>query len=389
MHRPAIVRSPVSGVVFAACLILSAQSSPSAVADDPQALLAPHFQPPAEFAHDFGSYRSPLRFEDEMPVKTTDDWARRRAEIRAKLTQLLGGTFELLPSPQLKFVEQQKRENYTEHRVEIDVAPGRKVEGYLLVPDGAGPFPAVFVPFYEPLTSIGRGKPDTLGAIDFGLQLTRRGFVTLSIGTPGEIERKTNDTRELLVAVGEEDKRQPLGYLAYVAANCHTALRGLPYVDAKRVGIVGHSYGGKWSLFASCLDDRFAAACWCDPGIVCDESNRSINYWEPWYLGYEAGTRRKPGVPSDENPRTGLYRTIFDHNSREMIELESLICPRPVLVSGGSEDRPHHWRALNHLIAVNKLLGVENRVLMTNRAGHRPTPEAAAVIYAFFEKFLK
>ena len=58
-------------------------------------------------------------------------------------------------------------------------------------------------------------------------------------------------------------------------------------------------------------------------------------------------------------------------------------------ISGGSEDRPHHWRAVNHLIAVNKLLGQENRVLMTNRAGHTPTPEAAAVIDAFFINFLK
>ena len=46
--------------------------------------------------------------------------------------------------------------------------------------------------------------------------------------------------------------------LAYVAANCHTALAGLSYVDADRIGIVGHSYGGKWAMFASCLYDKFA-----------------------------------------------------------------------------------------------------------------------------------
>jgi hypothetical protein len=194
-------------------VILGAAATPI-LGDEPlPPLLAPHFQPPSEFSGDFGTFRSPLLFEDGSPVKTAADWPRRRAEIRDKWLKLLGGTFELLPSPQLTFFENEHRENFTQHRVHVDVAAGgRKVEGFLLVPDGEGPFPAVFIPFYEPQSSIGLGKPDTLGAIDFGLQLTRRGFVTLSIGTPGELERKSNDTRGLLIAVGDDDRRQPLGY---------------------------------------------------------------------------------------------------------------------------------------------------------------------------------
>lgn len=350
--------------------------------------IAPYLAPPNEYRDDFGTYRSPLAFDDDTPVETADDWQRRRAKILAKWRKMLGGSFELLPSPQIEVREKERRENFTQHKVVVDVAAGKKVEGYLLVPNGEGPFPAVFVPFYEPETSIGRGKPDTLGAIDFGLQLTRRGFVTLSIGTPDKLETGSDDTRKLLVGIGDQMQRQPLGYLALVAANCNTALRSLPYVDKNRIGIVGHSYGGKWSMFASCLDDRFAAACWCDPGIVFDESNKSINYWEPWYLGWQPGPHRKPGVPTDDNPRTGLYKTLHEHNSREMIELHALAAPRPILLSGGSEDRPHHWRAFNHLIAVNKLLGYEHRAAMTTRDGHRPTPEAVGVIYAFFEFFL-
>lgn len=58
-------------------------------------------------------------------------------------------------------------------------------------------------------------------------------------------------------------------------------------------------------------------------------------------------------------------------------------------MSGGSEDRPERWKALNHTIAVNKLLGYENRVAMTNRAGHSPTVESNEQIYQFFEHFLR
>jgi hypothetical protein len=62
--------------------------------------------------------------------------------------------------------------------------------------------------------------------------------------------------------------------------------------------------------------------------------------------------------------------------------------PRPFLVSGGSEDPPDRWRALNHAVAVNRLLGHERRVGMTNRPGHDPTPESNAQIVEFFQHFL-
>ena len=32
------------------------------------------------------------------------------------------------------------------------------------------------------------------------------------------------------------------------------------HLSEARIGIVGHSYGGKWALFASCLYDKFACA---------------------------------------------------------------------------------------------------------------------------------
>jgi len=75
-------------------------------------------------------------------------------------------------------------------------------------------FPAAVVPYYEPETSIGTYKDKTKSALrDYGYQLARRNFVTLSIGSPGGDARKP----EVGAAVG-----QPLSYLAYVAANCHT-----------------------------------------------------------------------------------------------------------------------------------------------------------------------
>jgi hypothetical protein len=73
----------------------------------------------------------------------------------------------------------------------------------------------------------------------------------------------------------------------------------------------------------------------------------------------------------------------------DLHELYALMAPRPFLVSGGSEDTPARWIALNHAVAVNKLLGHENQVGMTNRTDHAPTEESNTIIYLFLEHFLK
>jgi hypothetical protein len=246
--------------------------------------------------------------------------------------------------------------------------------GFLLLPDGKPKSPAVLAPYYDAETSVGLGKE----LRDFAYQLTRRGFVTLSIGSPGGDARKPD--------IGGA-KCQPLSFLAYAAANCANALANLPEVDAARIGVVGHSYGGKWAMFASCFYDRFACAVWSDPGVIFDEKRPSINYWDPWYLGAQPDFVRPTGLPDEAHPRTGAYRALVEQGM-DLQEIHALMAPRPFMVSGGSEDTPERWVALNHAVAVNRLLGYEHRVGMTNRPKHDPTPESNEQIYRFFEHFL-
>lgn len=352
--------------------------------------LEPFAKPPAEFADKFGAYPSPLKFADGSVAKTPADWDRRRAEILKTWHERLGPWPTLVKKPVVKRLETVERDGYTEHRVQVQASPdGKWVDGYLLVPKGTGPFPAVLVPFYEPLTSIGRGaKGRGVGTHDYGLQLVKRGFVTLSIGTPGSLDKLGGDTRDALIKAGDELRRQPLTLLAYVAANCLTALAQMPEVDPLRIGIIGLSYGGKWSMFASCLDERFACAVWSDPGIVFNEKDDNVNYWEPWYLGFDPKTKRKTGVPTTDNPRTGLYKELVDAG-QDLVDLHALMAPRPVLVSGGVQDPPRNWVALNHLVAVNQLLGHKDRALLTARTTHVPTAAALELELAFLEYFLK
>jgi hypothetical protein len=338
--------------------------------------LAPFFRPPVDLAGDLGKYRSPLKFADGRPVRNAEDWRKRRQEIVKTWHEVMGPWPAPIEKPKVEYLEKERRDHLTQHHVRLEVAPGlRTDDAYLLVPDGKGPFPAVLVVFYDAKTGIGRSKTERC---DFALQLAKRGFVTLSLGSAPASFYPNKDKAQL----------QPLSFHAYVAANCRIALANLPQVDAKRIGVMGHSYGGKWAMFAACLDDTFACGVWSDPGIVFDEKRSNVNYWEPWYLGYEPGRERKPGIPTEKNPRTGAYKKLVEAG-HDLHELQALMAPRPFLVSGGSEDRPERWKALNHVIAVNDLLGRKDRVAMTNREGHRPTEESNELIYLFFEHALK
>ena len=336
------------------------------------------FRTPEAFVGQFGTYRSPLVFRDGTRVQTATDWPRRRAEILAEWHGLMGPWPPLLDTVPIEIVSETRRETFTQRRVRLEVAPGQRIEGWLLVPDTRlARSPAVLVPFYEPETSVGLSdRPQR----DFARQLTRAGFVTLSIGTPVG-DARTPD-RGIVTS-------QPLSYYAYVAANAWTALAGLPYVDPLRIGVVGHSYGGKWSMFAGAFWDRFAAVATSDPGIVFDETRPNVNYWEPWYLGFDAQARRPgPGLPTAENPRTGPYK-VMRERGMDLHELHALIAPRPFFVSGGAEDPLERWVALNHTVAVNDMLGFRNRVGMSSRPTHDPTPESNAQIVAFFVRFLQ
>jgi hypothetical protein len=365
--------------------------------------LAEFFRPPEKYRDDFGAFRSPLKFASGTMVKTSQDWQVRRKEILSSWQGIMGEWPALIENPKVETLNTTRRGKVTQHQLRLGIAlGGEMVDAFLLVPDGKGPFPAVVVVYYDAQTGVGLG---TKGR-DYGWHLANRGFIVLSIGKPNATVN-LDDTSKIkggpyLGPEGKAVRVQPLSALAYLAANAHAFLARRADVIAERIGIVGHSFGGKWALFASCLYEPFACAVWSDPGIVFDERNRrkenpggSVNYWDVWYLGFElgqvadsknAGPFRK--LPSEGQVRTGAYKKLVE-TGHDLVELHALMAPRPFLVSGGTADMLERWPALNHSIAVNRLLGFENRVAMTNRTEHGPSEQDNEQVYRFFEWWLK
>jgi hypothetical protein len=391
---------PMNLTSFVSIFLLLAASPPG---PQPPTELAPFFRPPEKYRSDLGQFRSPLLFADGKRVQTAEDWKKRRQEILATWHKVMGPWPALLEKPRVEMGTTTRRDNLRQHQLRLGIALGEEmVDAFLLVPDGPGPFPAVVVVYYDAQTGVGLGTKQR----DYAWQLAKRGFVTLSIGKPNATVNLADPDKArggpYLGPVGKPVRVQPLSALAYAAANAQTFLARRPDVRPDRIGIVGHSFGGKWALFASCLDERFACAVWSDPGIVFDERDRrkenpggSVNYWDVWYLGFELGAPADPArtggfrkLPSEGQPRTGAYKALVE-GGHDLVELHALMAPRPFLVSGGTADMLERWPALNHAIAVNRLLGHDNRVAMTNRETHGPTEQANEQVYRFFEWWLK
>ena len=360
------------------------------------------FAPPETYRGDMGNFRSPLLFKDGTRVVNAAEWPRRRVEILSTWHNIMGPWPPLIDKPRVEVVNAVRRDNIIQQQLRVEIALGNEmVDALLLIPDGSPPArkrPAVVVVYYDAETGAGLGASWR----DYGWQLAKRGFIALSVGKPNaRIDLTTTNrprTDAYLGPVGRPVKVQPLSALAFAAANAHTVLAQREDVAPARIGIVGHSFGGKWAMFASCLYEKFACAVWSDPGIVFDERDRrkqnpsgSVNYWDVWYLGFELGASAEPKtagpfrkLPSEGQARTGAYKTLVE-GGHDLTELHALMAPRPFLVSGGTADRPERWAALNHTIAVNELLGHSNRVAMTNRDGHSPTEAANEQVYRFFE----
>ena len=100
--------------------------SPPALAAEPD-VLAPFAQPPAEYAGQFGEYRSPLLFADGRHVATVEQWRQRRREIRDSWMKELGPWPALIERPQIEILEQTRRDGLVWRRIRIEYAPGQMI----------------------------------------------------------------------------------------------------------------------------------------------------------------------------------------------------------------------------------------------------------------------
>ena len=121
-------------------------------------------------------------------------------------------------------------------------------------------------------------------------------------------------------------------------------------IDGDRIGIAGHSLGGKMAFYAGCLDSRIKAILASDFGFLWEQSN-----WEKcWYWGDKLDVLKNNGIDN----------TFF----------LSLSQVKPIFLIAGEADDERSYYAMCRAKGYSSH---PERIGFYNHAtGHRPTAES-------------
>jgi dienelactone hydrolase len=225
--------------------------------------------------------------------------------------------------------------------------------------------PAVIV--FHPTTQETLREPVGLGKrpeMALALQLTRRGYITLS---PECYIMKGGGPRQ---QAAELARRRPgwtgLGKMIFDASRCVDYLETLSAVDRSRIGCIGHSLGAKEVLYALAFEPRLRVGVFNEGGIGL----RMSNWTDPWYLT----DALRPHIPA------------LEHH-----QVLALVAPRPFLVlGGGASDGDASWAFVKEAPEVYTLLGARDRIgLHNHQARHTFPPEARQLAYEWLDHWLE
>jgi dipeptidyl-peptidase-4 len=127
--------------------------------------------------------------------------------------------------------------------ISID-SPYGKLDATLVLPvdfDATKPYPVVVNVYGGPLPVIDGGEADDKWPGLFPHVLAERGFVSLYVDGPASRNDRADDVRMFSGKMGEAAILGPIAAADWLAKQ--------PYVDAKRIGLFGWSYGGYLTAF--------------------------------------------------------------------------------------------------------------------------------------------
>lgn len=283
----------------------------------------------------------PMAYENSG-IKNFNKWKQKSRDI---IYDLMQNYPDAPKSYDMQVMDSEKRDGYTAEKIMFNVSEWSRVPGYLLVPEGEGPFPAILLLHdHGAHFSIGKEKmvrpfnvsdevmEDALkwsvacyDSVFVGDYFAQHGYVVLAIdallwGERGRKEGPNYDTQQALngnfIQMGGS-----WGALINIDdVRSAEFLASLPFVDSKHVGCCGHSMGGYRSWMTSALTDCIAASaavCWfCSTdGLMTLTNNQN--------KGGSAYSMMIPGL-----------RRYMDYS-----HVATLACPKPALFFNGKRDK--------------------------------------------------
>lgn len=237
-----------------------------------------------------------------------------------------------------------------------------------------GKRPAVAVPFYYPEAALGM-NPETgellpkFAGNPTMLDIVRRGYIAASADAyylnyaPSSQSWSGADRWAEMAEIF--NREQPVwtgvGKLVHDTQLILDALEQDPRVDTQRMGIAGHSLGGKMAFYTGCVDSRVKVITASDFGIGWDQTN-----WDdPWYWGEKLNTLKAEGF------------------SQEQLLAAA---EKPFCLLAGESDNDDSRRLLAKVAFFREY---PDRLLFVHHAtGHRPPSYAAQAGYAYLDYWL-
>jgi uncharacterized membrane protein/dienelactone hydrolase len=239
---------------------------------------------------------------------------------RAKLLELLG------PFPKRVPLESRRLDvvdcgSYLREKVEYSTEPDERVSAYVCVPKECTTESAAVLCHHQHNFDFTLGKSEVVGLAGnpdqaYVAALAERGYITFSPDAIAFEERNwSGGTFE--AASYELASRLVRGH-TLLAKVLHDASVGIDYlasrsdVDAERIGILGHSYGGRMAIWLAAVDHRIRAAashCGC--------------------VGYADSLHRGAGIQMEF-----CVANLLNHGDME--EVVKLVAPTPLYFYPGA-----------------------------------------------------
>lgn len=310
-------------------------------------------------------------------IKTKEEWLKQREQIRRDWLAALGIEIPSHRAPlKTEILNTEELPTFTRQHLKYQIENGVYTDGYLLTPKNLkGKAPAIVV--FHPTTPLqAKGvaglAPEYGEEKRQGLQLVERGYIVwcprnfIFDKVPGLVDGIKLYVANVATMQKRDPKRTGMGRMVLEAVRAADFVESLPNVDAKHIGGIGHSLGGKQVVYAAAFDERYQAVVSSEGGIGLTFSN-----WEAvWYLG-----------PQIKESKWKL----------ENHQVLSLIAPRAFfLLAGDSSDDQRSGAFIEAARPIYSLFQAEKNLSWLNHhQGHRYGPDARKAAEDFLDAYLK
>ncbi len=318
-------------------------------------------------------------------VTNKKEWEKKREEILNNMQLVMGK----LPSRQKKkmhavYTDSVVYGKYIRYSINFEAAPSEKVYAYLYRPKNKlKASPAVLA-----LHGTGiEGKKIIDGATGienraYAKELAERGYVVISPDYPSMGELEDYD-----FANDRYDSGTMKGIFNHIS--CVDLLQSLPYVDNKRIGVIGHSLGGHNALFVAAFDPRIKV-------IVSSCGWTLMDYYHPGEqvtagyggrLGPWAQERYMPFIRDKYNLDAEKIPFDFD-------EIIASLAPRPFYSNSPVYDLNFSIegvrKGISHVREAYRFWGSEDHLkIVYPQSSHDFPSDIREDAYRFIDKYLK